>query len=1003
MTKNYFLTLLFLIAISTSSLAQCPNGITFQNQAQVDYFSTKYPNCTTINGDLILDPSASGHINNLNSLSKITKITGSIIVTQHNVAFGSFSGLENLTYVGGRIYINDTWINDISPFRNLTYVGGNIDISGNNITDFSPLNNITYMGGSLILSNDSNYCSTGLKLKVENIPGDLSYFVECTSDTNLDALSSIKTIGGNFSFSDDRITSLEGLNALESVGGMVTIKTCYALQTFNGLNSIKKIGGLSISYNPELTDISALSKITSLDQGLFISENNKLNSFVGLNNIKSIGKQLYISSNAMLNSINDLANTDLTGVTDLVIVGNRSLALCQELNICNYLFSKGKYDVRGNSGGCLDYDKLVESCNIKWKNTLTGTLKVDVDGNGCGANDLSMTSSKVIAANATDTYTTFTDSKGSYTMYVPTGNYRVSTESRLDYFTVTPRTKTVNFPGVGNKEVVDFCAVPATIVKDVKIVVIPNERARPGFETNYTIIYSNAGNTIMNGTLDFSFDNNKMNLVNSSLPVTSDNGSKLSWNYENLLPFESRKIYLKFKVLPPPTVNDGDIIKMNALIYPLENDSFKFDNTFSLIERVINSYDPNDKAAIGGDTFIKESSTNIQYIVRFQNTGSASAVNIKIEDIFDKQLTGSSIALIDMSHKGRVQIKNNTAEFIFDDINLPDSKTDEKNSHGYVVFSIYPSYDVPLGYIINNKASIYFDYNAPIITNTFPILVGKDTDKDGIIDVRDNCILTSNSDQSDIDNDGVGDLCDDNFEVNPPYSIGFDSQTLDSFWKTYKQDPTYTDVSVSNSNDVDSDGKTILIYSSGSRYKQATLISPRLFKLAASSQISFWGKSASTQSNSYEYVSYGFMTNPKDPATFTKMSEVTLKTDMTLNSVNMKDYKASYGQYFAIRSIGQTFYVDDFKYEDPTLTVTENQLKFFKLYPNPAKNVLNIESVENSIDLVRIYDLNGKEVKKIVSKGNTSLQIQIGNLSNGIYILEAHSGDRKEIQKFIKN
>ena len=145
------------------------------------------------------------------------------------------------------------------------------------------------------------------------------------------------------------------------------------------------------------------------------------------------------------------------------------------------------------------------------------------------------------------------------------------------------------------------------------------------------------------------------------------------------------------------------------------------------------------------------------------------------------------------------------------------------------------------------------------------------------------------------------------------------------------------------------------------------------------------------------------MTNPKDPATFTEISDVSLKTEMTLYNVDMKKYNPSYGQYFAIRSIGQTFYVDDFKYVDPTLAVHENQLKIFKLYPNHAKHVLNIDGGKNTIDLVTIYDLNGKEVKKIVPKGNPSLQIQIGNLSNGMYILEAHSGDRKEIQKFIKN
>lgn len=1002
MTKNYFLTFLLIISIVTSSKAQCPNGITFQNQGQVDYFATKYPNCTTINGDLILDPSASGPISNLKALSKITKITGSLIVTQHNVTMGSFSGLENLTYIGGRIYINDTWISDITPLKNLTYVGGDIDISSNSIRDFSPLNNITYMGGSLLLSNDSNYCTTGLKLKIENIPGNLSYFLECPSDVNLNAISSIKSIGGDFSLSGTKITSLEGLNNLQSIGGSLSIRTCYYLQTLAGLNAITKLGGLSLSGNPELTDISALNKITSLKNGLFISENTTLSSFAGLNNIKTIENQLYITSNDNLNSINDLKNADIIGIKNLVIRGNRSLSLCQELNICNYIFSGGENDIYANSGGCFDYDKLVESCNIAWKNTITGTIKFDRDGNGCDANDQSMADKKIKASNNTDTYTTFTDLNGNYTLYVPNGNYSVSTESKVDFFDAA--SKTVIFPGVGNKEIVDFCVTPKNTVNDVKVTVLSSQRARPGFETNYTIIYKNNGNTVMNGTLDFSFDNKKINLLESSIPANINDGSKISWNYENLLPFETRKIYLKFKVFPPPTVNDKDIIKMKAVIYPLEKEYYVFDNTFLINEIVVNSFDPNDKIALGGDTYSKGSSTPINYIIRFQNTGSASAINVKIEDILDKQFKGSELQILDMSHPGRVQIKNNTVEFIFDNINLPDSKTDEKNSHGYISFSVYPDYYVPLNYKIDNKASIYFDYNTPIVTNTFSILVAKDTDMDGIIDERDNCILKVNPDQSDVDGDGVGDVCDDNFEVYPPYSMGFDADVLDSFWKIYKQHPTKTSISVLNSYDVDGKGNTIQIYSEYSSLQKAILISPRLFKLSATSQISFWRKTGYGGENVYANVSYGFMTDPTDPKTYTKMGSFEKpKDEMTFCKVDMSTYKPSYGQYFAILANGGIITVDDFKYEDPTLSIPEYKINTFKVYPNPAKHVLNIENQENNINLIKIYSLDGKEIKNITPpKFQTSLQIPITDLSTGVYLLEIRSGEKKEIQKFVK-
>ena len=55
--------------------------------------------------------------------------------------------------------------------------------------------------------------------------------------------------------------------------------------------------------------------------------------------------------------------------------------------------------------------------------------------------------------------------------------------------------------------------------------------------------------------------------------------------------------------------------------------------------------------------------------------------------------------------------------FIFDNIHLPDSTTDEAGSHGYVIFEIKPLAQLPVGTGIGTGAAIYFDYNAPVLTN----------------------------------------------------------------------------------------------------------------------------------------------------------------------------------------------------------------------------------------------------------------------------------------------
>ncbi len=49
---------------------------------------------------------------------------------------------------------------------------------------------------------------------------------------------------------------------------------------------------------------------------------------------------------------------------------------------------------------------------------------------------------------------------------------------------------------------------------------------------------------------------------------------------------------------------------------------------------------------------------------------------------------------------------------------LPDSTSDYEGSMGYFQYRIKPFPNLPNGSQISNTAYIYFDYNAPIITNT---------------------------------------------------------------------------------------------------------------------------------------------------------------------------------------------------------------------------------------------------------------------------------------------
>lgn len=145
----------------------------------------------------------------------------------------------------------------------------------------------------------------------------------------------------------------------------------------------------------------------------------------------------------------------------------------------------------------------------------------------------------------------------------------------------------------------------------------------------------------------------------------------------------------------------------------------------------VNSFDPNDKQGFPrgvGEKHYIEQNVDLEYMIRFQNTGTAPAVNVVIRDTLPTQFldpttlrrgVSSHPYLFDMEGNGVVVFK-------FLNINLPDSNANEAASHGFVTFRISQHQDLPLESAIKNAAAIYFDFNEPIITNQTLHTIGKD-------------------------------------------------------------------------------------------------------------------------------------------------------------------------------------------------------------------------------------------------------------------------------------
>ncbi|MEM9824348.1 MAG: hypothetical protein AAF985_24900, partial [Bacteroidota bacterium] len=144
----------------------------------------------------------------------------------------------------------------------------------------------------------------------------------------------------------------------------------------------------------------------------------------------------------------------------------------------------------------------------------------------------------------------------------------------------------------------------------------------------------------------------------------------------------------------------------------------------------VNSFDPNDKLVFPqgvGDNHLVEANTDLSYKIRFQNTGTAPALKVVVIDTLSAWLDASTVQPGTSSHDYTFErLEGGILRFTFDDINLPDSTQNEAESHGFVKFRIKQKLDNPIGIVIDNSAAIYFDFNAPIITNNTFVTIGEE-------------------------------------------------------------------------------------------------------------------------------------------------------------------------------------------------------------------------------------------------------------------------------------
>ncbi len=104
----------------------------------------------------------------------------------------------------------------------------------------------------------------------------------------------------------------------------------------------------------------------------------------------------------------------------------------------------------------------------------------------------------------------------------------------------------------------------------------------------------------------------------------------------------------------------------------------------------IGSYDPNDKQGFPaglGEEHLIEPGQDIEYLIRFQNTGTDTAFKVTVVDVLPPELELASVRPGASSHPYTYGVTpEGWLTFTFENIELPDSTTNEAASHGFVRF-----------------------------------------------------------------------------------------------------------------------------------------------------------------------------------------------------------------------------------------------------------------------------------------------------------------------------
>ncbi len=419
----------------------------------------------------------------------------------------------------------------------------------------------------------------------------------------------------------------------------------------------------------------------------------------------------------------------------------------------SYTYSNGTTTPNASSLGVGQYNLTVTDANgcsglayfsITNANTdqscyCTISGNVYVDGNANCVNDPGENGVENIMIHCSGMGYVFTDANGDYSFQVPTGTYTIS-EQINQYYPLAACQSNNNIVNVvaanGCNTTVDFANV-INPLSDLKIITM-NASTPPVIGNTYLqkVIVRNEGTVTESGIqLGYEHDS-QIPFVNTSLPafVQSTNiaypySYGVQSGFPSLTPGDDQVMILNFST--PTNIPMGTVVNFYDTVAnaaPIANnwilDNTPWNNVNFFQTTVVSSYDPNYKEVTprgsGVEGFVPMATKEFDYTIHFQNEGTYYAQNISVTDQLDADFDWTTFkpGYSDYEYTTTIS-ESGLVTFKFANINLPwKSGFGDALSSGLVNYSIQRKTTAPAGTEFTNTANIYFDYNAPVTTNT---------------------------------------------------------------------------------------------------------------------------------------------------------------------------------------------------------------------------------------------------------------------------------------------